>query len=153
MIIWLTGQPGAGKTTLAKMLVNELEEYYDAKIFHVDGDDLRKLTLNMDYSEQGRLNNINGAQKIAHYLHNDGHLVIVSLVSPYRWQREELKKQLGNNLFEIYVHTSDVRERDNFKVSNYEEPLENFLDIDTTFDDEIDSITKIMNEFLKITKV
>ena len=45
MIYWLTGQPGAGKTTLAKYLV----EYFPKdKVIHIDGDDLRDIFKNKD---------------------------------------------------------------------------------------------------------
>lgn len=130
-IYWFTGQPSHGKTTLAKILVANLK-WRDRKVFHIDGDDLRALTLNTDYSKQGRIDNITGAQKIANYLHNEGYDVVVSLVSPYREQREEFKKHIGNKLIELYVHTEELRERDNFKSLDYEPPLENFIDVNTT---------------------
>ena len=69
MIYWFTGQPSHGKTVLANMLLNKYQQE-DKKLFHVDGDNLRALTLNKDYSEQGRIDNVRGAQKISHYLHN-----------------------------------------------------------------------------------
>ena len=83
MIYWFTGQPSHGKTVLAGMLVAEHQKL-GKKLFHVDGDNLRALTLNKDFSEQGRIDNVRGAQKIAHYLHNEGYDVVVSLVSPFR---------------------------------------------------------------------
>lgn len=141
-VYWFTGQPSHGKTVLAKMLKEELEKY--GQVFHVDGDDLRALTLNKDFSEQGRIDNVRGAQKIAHYLYNENYTVVVSLVSPYRWQREELKTALGADLVELYVHTSSPRERDHFSVFNYEAPLENFIDVDTTDDTPEESIAKIL---------
>ncbi len=49
MIYWLTGQPGAGKTTIC----NEILDIRDHRIFHIDGDDLRDLFDNKDYSETG----------------------------------------------------------------------------------------------------
>ena len=142
-VYWFTGQPSHGKTVLAKLLKEELEKY--GQVFHVDGDDLRALTLNKDFSEQGRIDNVRGAQKIAHYLHNENYTVVVSLVSPYRWQREELKTMLGSDLVELYVHTDSPRERDHFRVENYEPPLENFIDVDTTIDTPEESIKKILN--------
>lgn len=142
MIYWFTGQPSHGKTVLAKILKSKLEEN-GKKIFHVDGDSLRDLTLNKDYSEQGRIDNVRGAQKIAHYLHNEGYDVIVSLISPYRWQREELKQMLNNNIIEFYVHTTEPRERDMNRVHNYEPPIDNFVDIDTTIDTPEQSFEKI----------
>ena len=90
MIYWFTGQPGHGKTTLAKALIAHLRAQ-GTEPFHVDGDDLRALTANADYSRAGREANIRRAQTIAHYLQNQGRTVVVSLVAPYRNIREELK--------------------------------------------------------------
>jgi dephospho-CoA kinase len=44
MIYWLTGQPGHGKTTLAKLFKEHLEvNYKHKKKMHIDGDDLREI--------------------------------------------------------------------------------------------------------------
>lgn len=144
MIYWFTGQPCAGKTTLAKKL-----HYIKPNAFMIDGDDLRELTTNKDYSINGRVNNVNTAQKIAHYLHNQGKDVIVSLVSPYIDQREDFKKLMGDQLIEFYVHTSEARERDHFKSSAYIAPQDNFIDIDTTEDTPEESLQKIINNLPK----
>ena len=146
MIYWFTGQPGAGKTTLAEMLKEELEKNrnFVYKVFRIDGDDMRELFSNKDYSIKGRVDNVSTAQRIAHYLHNQEKDVIVSLVSPYIDQREDFKKLLGENIKEIYVHTSDKRERDNFKSIAYTPPQSNYIEIDTTFDAPIESLKKIL---------
>ena len=140
MIYWLTGQPCAGKTVLSRYLQSHLK----MKPFLIDGDDLRDLTTNKDYSIKGRVNNVNTAQKIAHYLHNQGKDVIVALVSPYIDQREDFKKLLGDSIKEIYVHTSEERERDHWKATAYIAPQENFIDIDTTDDTPEESLQKII---------
>lgn len=142
MIYWLTGQPCAGKTTLAKMLENHIKD----NVYLIDGDDLRDLTTNKDYSINGRVNNVNTAQKIAHYLHNQGHDVIVSLVAPYVDQREDFKTLLGTAIKEIYVHTSEPRERDHFKAIAYVAPSKNFIDIDTTEDTPEQSFKKLISQ-------
>ena len=142
MIYWFTGQPAHGKTTLAKML----EEYITDNVYIIDGDDLRDLTTNKDYSITGRVGNVHTAQKIAHYLHNQGQDVIVSLVAPYIDQREDFKTLLGDNIKEIYVHTSEPRERDHFKAIAYVAPQENFIHIDTTKDSPFESFTKLLKE-------
>ncbi len=64
--IWLTGQPGSGKTTLANLLVKELNVDGE-KYFNIDGDDLRDLFQNLyQYVEESKIdfkrfieNNIN----------------------------------------------------------------------------------------------
>ena len=63
MIYWFTGQPGAGKTVLATALKQEMDN-----TFHIDGDDLRAIFDNKDYSETGRRKNIELAQQLAHFL-------------------------------------------------------------------------------------
>jgi adenylylsulfate kinase len=141
MIIWLTGQPGSGKTTICK----EILELKDHRIFHIDGDDLRDLFDNKDYSEGGRRKNIELAQQIAQYLHNKGKDVLVSLVSPYKDQRDKFKQKMGNNLVEVYIHTTDVRGREDFFVKEYEAPTEKYLSIDTTNESVEESTKKVLD--------
>ena len=142
MIFWFTGQPGSGKTTLGKALLKKLDN-----AFHIDGDDLRGLSANVDYSEQGRINNIRTAQSIAMYLDNKGKNVVVSVVAPYKWLREEFKER--HNVNEIYVHTTEIRGREHYFAEDYEEPEEKFLDIDTTDVSIEECISKILEEFVK----
>ena len=142
MIFWFTGQPGSGKTTLGKALVDKL-----GNAFHIDGDDLRGLSSNADYSEQGRINNIRTAQSIAMYLDNKGKNVVVSVVAPYKWLREEFKSR--HNVNEIYLHTSEIRGREHYFAKDYEVPDENYLDIDTTHASVEECVVKIMKEFIE----
>ena len=142
MIFWFTGQPGSGKTTLGQALLDKFDN-----AFHIDGDDLRGLSANVDYSEQGRISNIRTAQSIAMYLDNKGKDVIVSVVAPYRWLREEFKER--HNVNEIYVHTTEIRGREHYFAEGYEKPEESFLDIDTTNISVEECIAKIFEEFIK----
>jgi adenylylsulfate kinase len=146
MIFILTGQPHSGKTTLAKHLKKALEISYGyRKVFHIDGDDLREILNNKDYSEQGRRKNIETAHAIAKYLQKQSTFVdvIISLVSPFRDLREELKSEL--DCVEFYIHTTDIRGRENFHVANYEKPIENFIDVDTTNETEIVTLNEMLN--------
>ena len=126
-IFWFTGQPGAGKTELAKVLMNNHPDWH-----HIDGDDIRRIFENKDYSETGRRKNVDLAQRIAQFLCMKGDVAVVSLVSPYRDQREEFKSVMGSAITEIYVHTSEERGRESFWVPDYEPPLRNFIEIDTS---------------------
>ena len=125
MIIVLFGQPACGKTTLAKKIAEN-------DFVHIDGDDLRDIFDNKDYSEDGRRKNIALAQHISHFLSKKECNVVVSLVSPYKDQREEFKEKLGDLIQEIYIHTTDIRGRENFHVKDYQPPTSNYINIDTT---------------------
>ena len=142
MIFWFTGQPGSGKTTLGKALLEKLSD-----VFHIDGDDLRGLSANVDYSKQGRISNIRTAQSIAMYLDNKGKNVVVSVVAPYKWLREEFKERHDVN--EIYVHTSEIRGREHYFAEDYEKPEENFLEIDTTNVSVDECISRVLEEFVE----
>jgi adenylylsulfate kinase-like enzyme len=129
MIYWFTGQPGAGKTTLAVALIKELKLRGKPAV-HLDGDILRAVTDNHDFSTTGRMKNVRAAQALAAKVHSDDVWVVAAFVSPFRELREEFKKR--GDVREIYVHTTATRGRENYFVKDYEPPLENFLDIDTT---------------------
>ena len=144
MIYWFTGQPGSGKTVLADLL----KEKYLPHAYRIDGDEMRELFKNKDYSMKGRIANIDAAQKIAHYLHNQGKDVIVSLVSPYLDQREEFKDVMEWQLQEIFVHynIAEIRRgREEYHVMDFQKPIFDYLDIDTTFETPKESLTKILD--------
>lgn len=143
MIYWITGQPGHGKTTVGLELIKQLRRLGYAP-HHIDGDNLRDLTNNKDYSEAGRVANITAAQNIARYLHNSDEVVVVSLVAPYREMREQLKSEGG--LTEIYVHTTETRGREDRHVEGYEAPQSDFIDLDTGELEPIDCVKIILDK-------
>lgn len=141
-IIWLTGQPGSGKSELAKLLYKEYSKGQPTIV--IDGDDLRQKTGNFDYTKEGRNKNITNAQLLARFLYHSGYTVIVALVAPYLDLREEFKKEFRGHIYEVYVHCSDLRGKEEYHVLNYEQPQENYLDLDTTDDTPKKSLNKIL---------
>lgn len=132
MIYWFTGQPGSGKSVLSSLLKNTLEDLNNSKVFHIDGDELRTLYDNQKYGKEGRIENIKRAQDIAKFINHSGYDVVVSLVAPYKDLRDSFKESMGNELTELYVHTTEIRGREHFHTDEYESPSDNFIDVDTT---------------------
>jgi adenylylsulfate kinase len=138
MIYWFTGQPGAGKTTLANALIEKCSD----TCINVDGDGLRELFQNFDYSSEGRVKNIQSVIDLARFLDHKGFTVVISVVAPYKEMRDSLKRT--NEVVELYVHTTEIRGREQNFVKEYEVPTENFINIDTTnktIDECLDLIT------------
>jgi adenylylsulfate kinase len=139
MIINLTGQAGAGKSTIAR----ELEKILHNSII-IDGDELREIFINKDYSEEGRRKNITNAYNIARFLEAKGFTPIIALISPYEDLREDLKST--TKVKEIYIHTTQIRGRENYFAQNYSLPKSNFLDLST--DSDLQECTEKIIEYI-----
>lgn len=150
MIIWLTGQPGSGKTTLANSVIKVLKsEKSNIKIINLDGDDLRAINKNKDYSKEGRIKNISTAISIVRFLANKDYTCIISIVAPYKFLRDELKEEFS--FLEIYLHTTEIRGRENFFAEDYEVPTDpNTLTIDTGKLTVKESTDEILNVYRKM---
>ena len=145
MIYLFTGQPGSGKTTLAKKLQIWLQsdkKNWRKSVFHIDGDQLRELFPNTDYSKEGREKNIQKAFDIAKYLDSCGNDVVISLVSPYIEMREKFKSEC--KVQEVYCHTKKIRGREDFFALDYEKPIQFFINLDTSYsvDDTFKNLIK-----------
>ena len=105
-VAWFTGLSGSGKSTLA----NEVSLVLTQRgIPHtvLDGDGLR-LGLNRDlgFTEADRVENIRRAAEVARLMADAGLIVLVSLISPYRTDREHARDIIGSERFiEVFVDT------------------------------------------------
>jgi GTPase SAR1 family protein len=127
MIIVLFGQPHSGKSTIANKILETSTSFTN-----VDGDKLRELFANKDYSREGRIKNLNRASDIAHYLNSTGEDVILSLVYPYKEARNYLNS-LTTDVIWVYLIYEGTRGRENFHVKDFDIPSdENVLSLDTS---------------------
>jgi adenylylsulfate kinase len=103
--VWLTGLPGCGKTTIARILEAELLKR-KARVEVLDGDEVRQgLSPNLGFSAEDR--NLHNRRVIymSKLLMRNGVIVIIGLISPYRKTREYARSQL-NSFIEVYVKAS-----------------------------------------------
>ncbi len=139
MIYWFYGQPGAGKTTLAKALKEHLEYNNHRSVQHIDGDEMRSIFKNTDYSKEGRMNNLRKVNGLIRFLDFKGFDVVVSVVAPYMDIRDEI---LDLNPQMIYVHTTEIRGREDYFADEFEISGED-INIDTTNRTPLDCLNEI----------
>jgi bifunctional enzyme CysN/CysC len=105
-VVWLTGLPASGKSTLARALERRLFGKGGSPIM-LDGDTLRAgLNSDLGFSMQDRSENIRRLAQVATHLARNGHIAIVAAVSPLEDDRAEARRIASTAFREIYVSTS-----------------------------------------------
>lgn len=145
MVLVLFGQPHSGKTTLGELVRQFVQLKKHTEVHHLDGDELRKLYDNTDYSKAGRIANLNRAGDIAAYLDSKGLDVVMSLVYPYLEARTYLN-QLIPNVKWVYLTYDGDRGREKFHVKDFDYPIgEDVLTINTSSQSIHDSLVQILH--------
>jgi adenylylsulfate kinase len=107
-VIWLTGLPSSGKTTIARALSPKLKESgFKAEI--LDGDILRKeFSPELGFTKQDREVHARRVIYLCKLLSRNGIISIVCLISPYREFRRYARREINinNNFYEVYVKCS-----------------------------------------------
>ena len=117
VVLWFTGLSGAGKSTVANALEQELVKR-KVHSYLLDGDNVRHgLCADLGFSEADRTENIRRVGAVAGLMLDAGLVVLSAFISPYRAQRQAIKNSLPEGKFlEIYVATSlDVCEQRDVK--------------------------------------
>ncbi len=162
--IWFTGLSGSGKSTIAVELEHALiENKHQAYI--LDGDNIRHgLNKNLGFSPEDRTENIRRIGEVAKLFTEANIITIAAFVSPYKEDRDNVRKLLGHGEFvEIYVKCSlEVCETRDTKglykkaragevkdftgiSAPYEEPVEPELTIDSAKLSVEESARNILN--------
>ncbi|HEY2714815.1 MAG TPA: adenylyl-sulfate kinase [Solirubrobacterales bacterium] len=106
--IWMTGLSGSGKSTIATAVEHTLVSSGQAA-FMLDGDNLRHgLNSNLGFSAEDRAENVRRVGEVARILAEAGTVSIVSLVSPFRADRDRVKalhEEAGIPFHEVFVDT------------------------------------------------
>jgi adenylyl-sulfate kinase len=105
VVVWFTGLPGAGKSTLAQALAPELRAH-GRRVEILDGDAVRThLSKGLGFSREDRDTNIGRIAFVAHLLARNGVAVLVAAISPFRKARDEARALIGD-FVEVHVAPS-----------------------------------------------
>lgn len=104
MVIWLTGLSGSGKSTIATELERELFNM-GKQAYVLDGDNIRHgLCSDLAFSEKDRRENIRRVGEVAKLFADAGFICITAFISPYRADRDMVRKMLPPGRFiEVYL--------------------------------------------------
>jgi len=104
-VVWLTGLPSAGKSTIAAALAERLSD--DGRRVEVlDGDVVRaELCADLGYSRADRNENVRRIGYVASLLARHGVVAVCPVVSPYRAARDDVRERVGDTFVEVYVST------------------------------------------------
>src|SRR3712207_2032165 len=111
--IWFTGLSGAGKSTIAAIVEQELRDR-GQKVEVLDGDVVRThLSKGLGFSKEDRDTNIRRIGWVCEVLTRNDVVTIAAAISPYRAVRDEVREKVGR-FFEVYVEAplEVVAERD-----------------------------------------
>lgn len=104
-VLWLTGLPGSGKSTIAQTLERKLFSRGGSPIF-LDGDTLRAgLNGDLGFTPKDRSENIRRLAEVASHLARNGHIAIVAAVSPSAEDRAQARRIADDTFREIFVST------------------------------------------------
>eukprot|EP00903_Cladosiphon_okamuranus_P011445 g10782.t1 len=116
--LWMTGLSGSGKSTIAKALEEELVLRGGKHVYRLDGDNIRTgLNRDLGFSPADRGESVRRVGETSCLFSDSGTITIVSLVSPYREARDEVRKrheEQGIPFFEVFldVPIEEVQRRD-----------------------------------------
>ncbi len=166
-VVWLTGLPGSGKTTIARILGKRLTDE-GRRVEVLDGDEVREnLSPRLGFSKDDRQIHANRVAYVGKLLSRNGAIAIVGLISPYRDFRRRARNMIGD-FVEVYVKCTvdecarrDVKghyekalsgEIQNFTgVSDpYEEPENPEITVDTEHETPEESANRIFEELQKM---
>jgi len=102
-VLWMTGLPGAGKSTIAREA--ELTLFMKGyNVYVLDGDNVRGgLNANLSFSPEDRAENIRRVGEVATLFADAGMICLVSFISPYVADRERARNAAGDTYHEVFV--------------------------------------------------
>ena len=166
VIVWLTGLSGSGKSTLADRLEQELFKL-GYSTYLLDGDNIRHgLNSNIDFTDEGRKENIRRIGEVAKLFLDAGIIVITAFISPFIEDRNNVRQMVEKEEFvEVFVEcpleVCESRDVKGLYAKARRGEIPNFTGISSPFEmpknpevvvhTNIDSIENCLNQILNIT--
>jgi bifunctional enzyme CysN/CysC len=138
-VIWLTGLPAAGKSTIANLVEKRLHDE-GRHTYLLDGDNVRHgLNKDLGFSAADRVENIRRVAEVAHLMVDAGLIVLVSFISPFRSERAMARALLDPEEFiEVFVDTplavAESRDPKGLYKKARAGQLKNFTGIDSPYE-------------------
>jgi len=138
-VLWLTGLPGAGKSTLANLIEVELHRRGHLT-YLLDGDNVRHgLNVDLGFTPSDRAENIRRVAEVAHLMVDAGLIVIVSFISPFRSERRMARSLMDEGEFlEVFVDTplevAEQRDRKGLYAKARRGEIVNFTGVDSPYE-------------------
>jgi len=105
-VVWFTGLPGAGKSTIAMGTERELFAR-GRQVYVLDGDNVRGgLNSDLGFSPEDRSENLRRVIELARLFADAGMIVITAFISPYASDRAAARARCGRDFHEIFVRCS-----------------------------------------------
>ncbi|WP_284736020.1 adenylyl-sulfate kinase [Dongia deserti] len=105
-VLWFTGLSGAGKSTIAMAVEQELFRR-GFQTYVLDGDNVRRgLNSNLSFSPEDRAENIRRVGEVAALFADSGQIVVTAFISPYRSDRRRARAAAKDGFHEIYIKAS-----------------------------------------------
>ncbi len=103
ILIWFTGLSGSGKSTIASEL--EMRLYNMGRLTYLlDGDNVRHgLNSNLGFTKEDRIENIRRIAEVCKLFVDSGIITISTFISPFKDDRDKVRKLLGKDFVEVYV--------------------------------------------------
>lgn len=100
--VWFTGLPSSGKSTLAKVLRDEIEKK-NRHVEILDGDEVRlRLSKGLGFSKKDRDENIRRISYVANIITRCGAVALTCAISPYKSIRQEAREEI-QDFIEVFV--------------------------------------------------
>ena len=171
LVVWLTGCPSAGKTTIGNLLNKKIKKHFPLlKTQLLDGDVMRSspISRNTGFSPTDRSTHIRKMGYLCKLFADHGILVIASFISPSEKIRRINKKLIGRKRYlEVYVKASKKKriKRDakglykkaaSGQITNltgfnapYDKPINPDITCNTDLESKADSVNKVFNRIFK----